>query len=73
MSLFKADNVESGKIRLVYKICPMHGPIIKNSLFELIDNYKTWIYDLTNTSGKVAVFYASAYGNTAALAQVKLN
>jgi len=55
--------------RLLVGICPLHGPIIKNALNELVENYGQWIQEQTAIKGNVAVFYASAYGNTAALAQ----
>ena len=57
--------------REIVGICPMHGPIVRNSLHELVENYAEWVKKQSNTKGTIAVFYASAYGNTAALAQVR--
>lgn len=52
-------------------LCPIHGPVVKSSLTELVRRYTEWtaknVECLNSTS--VAVLYASAYGNTAALAQ----
>ncbi|KAG6548602.1 hypothetical protein Mapa_010091 [Marchantia paleacea] len=52
-------------------ICPLHGPIVRSSLTELVREYGVWTYDKLKQSEEatVAVIYASAYGNTTALAQ----
>ncbi|CAI5525610.1 unnamed protein product [Closterium sp. Naga37s-1] len=52
-------------------ICPLHGPIIRNSVTELVREYKIWTDEKIKQAEEatVAVFYASAYGNTSALAQ----
>lgn len=52
-------------------ICPIHGPVIKSSITELCRKYKDWTLEQVKMvdSSNVAVLYASAYGNTAALAQ----
>lgn len=52
-------------------ICPLHGPILRTSVSELMREYREWT-ELQITASKkasIAVIYASAYGNTAALAQ----
>ena len=52
-------------------ICPIHGPIVRGSVTELVRRYGDWTAEqvaAANTAS-VAVLYASAYGNTAALAQ----
>lgn len=52
-------------------ICPIHGPVIRSSVMQVWMRYKEWTkeqIDLVDSSS-VAVLYASAYGNTAALAQ----
>lgn len=52
-------------------ICPLHGPIVRSSLTELVREYRAWTEMKLKEVGKttIAVIYASAYGNTAALAQ----
>jgi flavorubredoxin/flavin reductase (DIM6/NTAB) family NADH-FMN oxidoreductase RutF len=52
-------------------LCPIHGPLIKSSLTELVRRYADWTAEQVEAANKasVAVLYASAYGNTAALAQ----
>ncbi|PSC76351.1 flavin oxidoreductase [Micractinium conductrix] len=55
----------------VAAIAPMHGPIVRQSLTELVGRYGDWTTAQLKAaaSGSVAVLYASAYGNTASLAQ----
>ncbi|TAE61790.1 MAG: flavin oxidoreductase [Nostocales cyanobacterium] len=48
---------------------PGHGPLVRYALQELTDSYKQWIKQQTNADMSVALIYASAYGNTATLAQ----
>jgi flavorubredoxin/flavin reductase (DIM6/NTAB) family NADH-FMN oxidoreductase RutF len=52
-------------------ICPLHGPVVRSSLSHLVSEYSNWIQDAVDTTSlaSVVVLYASAYGNTAALAQ----
>lgn len=52
-------------------LCPIHGPLVKSSLTELVRRYADWTAEQVEAANKasVAVLYASAYGNTAALAQ----
>lgn len=52
-------------------ICPLHGPIIKASVTELVGRYADWTAAQVKaaSAASVAVFFASAYGNTASLAQ----
>lgn len=52
-------------------ICPIHGPIIQYTLTELVREYKAWTKQRLKRTDEatIAVIYASAYGNTAALAQ----
>ncbi|KAI3438441.1 hypothetical protein D9Q98_000871 [Chlorella vulgaris] len=52
-------------------IAPMHGPVVRQSLTELVGRYAEWTARQVEASGvaAVAVLYASAYGNTASLAQ----
>jgi len=52
-------------------MCPIHGPVIKSNVTQLYRKYREWTDEqirLVDTSS-VAVLYASAYGNTASLAQ----
>lgn len=46
-----------------------HGPLVRYALLELTQAYRTWSQKQTNQDTKVALLYASAYGNTATLAQ----
>lgn len=46
-----------------------HGPLVKYSLKELTSNYQDWLKIQQSQSLSVALIYASAYGNTATLAQ----
>jgi flavorubredoxin len=61
-----------GKMQ-VSVICPLHGPIIRTSTSEMLREYREWTdKQLAATrNGSVAIIYASAYGNTAALAQAR--
>ena len=44
-------------------ICPLHGPVLTESLGYYLDLYNTWSSYGVETDG-VAVFYTSVYGNT---------
>lgn len=46
-----------------------HGPLVRYGLTELQQSYQTWLAAEQNSSSKVALIYASAYGNTAIVAQ----
>lgn len=48
---------------------PAHGPIVRHSLSRLTLDYRTWIQAQQSQELNVTLLYASAYGNTAALAQ----
>lgn len=63
---------ESGA-NIVTMLAPMHGPVIKQSASELIREYRQWLEEQAKvaSTSTVAVLYASAYGNTASLAQVR--
>lgn len=52
-------------------ICPLHGPIVRSSVTELVREYNQWTSEKVRQAEEatVAVLYASAYGNTSALAQ----
>ncbi|KAH7281380.1 hypothetical protein KP509_36G044100 [Ceratopteris richardii] len=52
-------------------ICPIHGPIVRSTITELLREYRVWTEDRLKKASEatIAVVYASAYGNTSALAQ----
>lgn len=68
----KTEEEENNEMRSLVGICPTHGPVVRNALHELEENYAKWVKEQSQMKGSIAVFYASAYGNTAALAQVRL-
>lgn len=47
---------------------PAHGPIVKYSLSRFTYDYQQWCQEQTSQEFKVALLYASAYGNTATIA-----
>jgi len=51
------------------EIAPNHGPIVRYGLTELRGLYRTWAQQQASQTQTVALLYASAYGNTAAVAQ----
>lgn len=55
----------------VAMIAPMHGPVVANGVAHLVSDYKLWISEQIKAADRsnVLVLYASAYGNTTALAQ----
>ncbi|BAZ30624.1 flavin reductase domain-containing protein [Cylindrospermum sp. NIES-4074] len=46
-----------------------HGPLVRSSLIELTKSYGEWSRSQSDREISVALLYASAYGNTAILAQ----
>ncbi len=48
---------------------PGHGPIVRYSLSRLTHDYRTWSQQQKEQDLTVTLLYASAYGNTATLAQ----
>ena len=48
-------------------IVPSHGPAIEYSLKSLINDYIRWGESLSINTPKIALIYASAYGNTASI------
>lgn len=48
---------------------PSHGPLVKYGLQELSNAYRQWLQEQQSKDLTVALIYASAYGNTATLAQ----
>lgn len=54
---------------LVKLYAPGHGPVVRYSLSRLTHDYRQWSQQQQNKDMTVALIYASAYGNTATLAQ----
>jgi flavin reductase (DIM6/NTAB) family NADH-FMN oxidoreductase RutF/DNA-binding transcriptional regulator YdaS (Cro superfamily) len=52
-------------------ICPLHGPVVRSAKNELVREYASWVDAQVKKADEfsVAVIYASAYGNTSAMAQ----
>jgi flavorubredoxin len=51
-------------------VCPSHGPMLRSDPLKLVELYRRWSSEPAPSDQKsVLVFYASAYGNTAALAE----
>jgi flavorubredoxin len=48
---------------------PGHGPLVRYSLSRFSYDYRQWCQQQKNQELKVALFYASAYGNTTTIAQ----
>lgn len=48
---------------------PVHGPMVRDGLTELTHAYRQWSQQQNTQDISVALLYASAYGNTATLAQ----
>lgn len=46
-----------------------HGSLVRYSLIELTADYRTWAQQQNQLESSVALIYASAYGNTATIAQ----
>ncbi len=47
---------------------PGHGPLVRYSLSRLRDDYRQWCQQQDSQVSQVAMLYASAYGNTATVA-----
>jgi flavorubredoxin/flavin reductase (DIM6/NTAB) family NADH-FMN oxidoreductase RutF len=50
-------------------IAPAHGPIVRSSVSRLQLDYRQWCQEQGSQEFRVALLYASAYGNTATMAQ----
>jgi len=46
-----------------------HGPLVRYGLHELTGAYRDWVQQQKSRTSRVALIYASAYGNTATVAQ----
>ncbi|MHB0912248.1 MAG: FprA family A-type flavoprotein [Armatimonadota bacterium] len=62
------DGVQKIKSLDISMICPSHGPIIRDPE-RVISAYEEWSDAQRKVEDKVAIFYASAYGNTKAMAE----
>ncbi|WP_026073011.1 diflavin flavoprotein [Nodosilinea nodulosa] len=49
-------------------LAPGHGPLVRYSLSRLVQDYRQWCQHQAQQPLRVALLYASAYGNTARLA-----
>ncbi len=50
-------------------LAPGHGPVVLHSVRDLLQSYRSWNQQQTSQDLSVALIYASAYGNTATIAQ----
>lgn len=50
-------------------IATSHGPILRTNVRSYIERYKEWSVDKTAGAERVAVFYATNYGNTGLMAE----
>jgi flavorubredoxin/flavin reductase (DIM6/NTAB) family NADH-FMN oxidoreductase RutF len=48
---------------------PVHGPVVRYTLRQLLQSYHSWSQQQKGKELSVALIYASAYGNTATIAQ----
>lgn len=53
----------------VFAYAPAHGPLVRYGLVSLTEHYRKWNQQQASQTLSAAVLYASAYGNTAAMAQ----
>ncbi|MEL6382665.1 MAG: diflavin flavoprotein [Cyanobacteria bacterium J06626_18] len=60
------DKLEEFKVRL---FAPVHGPVTLYGSHELLHAYREWSQQQKGQDLSVTLIYASAYGNTATLAQ----
>ncbi len=49
-------------------IAPGHGPLVRSSVSRLVQDYRQWCQQQAQQPLRVALIYASAYGNTAQVA-----
>ena len=47
----------------IAKICPLHGPVLKENILYYIDLYNTWSSYVAEEDG-IVIAYTSVYGNT---------
>lgn len=61
--------LEKLNLKAAQLYAPGHGPLVRYGLQELKISYSHWLTEQASKELKVALIYASAYGNTAILAQ----
>ena len=68
---FAGDKVYVPKPAKMTAIAPLHGPVVRSARNELVREYRQWVDAQVRSADdfSVAVIYASAYGNTSAMAQ----
>lgn len=68
-----ADKIYDGVQRIkeldIEMICPSHGPILRGDPWKAVRLYEEWSDTQRKREPSVAVFYASAYGNTRLMAE----
>lgn len=66
-----AKDKRSEALLVTSALCPIHGPVVRSTITELVREYRMWTNEKIKQADEatIAVIYASAYGNTAALAQ----
>ncbi len=60
--------VEKLELLNISAIAPCHGPAIETSWRSLLNDYQRWGDQQTKASIKIVLLFASAYGNTASIA-----
>ncbi len=60
--------VEKLELLNIRTIAPSHGPTIETSWRSLLNDYQRWGDQQSNASINIVMLFASAYGNTAAIA-----
>ena len=60
------EKLESLNIRM---FAPVHGSTVRYQMHELLHSYQTWSQQQKGKELSVALIYASAYGNTATIAE----
>jgi flavorubredoxin len=60
------DKVQGLDIRI---IAPSHGPVLRSDPLSYLEKYRAWSTEPAKEGKTLLVFYASAYGNTAKLAE----
>lgn len=63
------DGVQRVKALELEMICPSHGPILRRDPQTNVAQYEEWSDAQRKVENKVAILYASAYGNTKRMAE----
>lgn len=64
----EAALTQIGRLSSCQCLAPGHGPLVRYSLSRLLNDYRQWCRQQAQQTFRVALIYASAYGNTATLA-----